>query len=158
MSIPNSLRSRRRSHGVRHRRQFMLPRTLSISVNSPGVAIFTTSRSSVCCLLIFRKRRLPRAGILMWATWKIGCSRSFLSKNVFPILTIGVGALPNLGTGSPVTTAKPIGGKRNGLTVSTQNNIIKTLNVFLSCLGTSNRIDPDSVKKCEAFNAELHPN
>jgi hypothetical protein len=50
---------------------------------------------------------------------------------------------------------KALRGKKNGLSVSTQNNIIKTLNVFLTCLGTYNRIDPDSVKKCEAHKEDL---
>ncbi len=42
-------------------------------------------------------------------------------------------------------------GKKKGLSRNTQNNIIKTLNVFLTCLGEYKKIDDASVKKCKAL-------
>ena len=46
-------------------------------------------------------------------------------------------------------------GKKQPLAVSTKNNIIKALNVFLTCLSKYNLIDMDSVKKCTAFPEHL---
>ncbi len=42
-------------------------------------------------------------------------------------------------------------GKKKELARHTQNNIIKTLNVFLTCLGEYGKIDEASVKKCKAL-------